>query len=121
MESVGTRAVGGFYDEEVGVLAEGYSGGKFPGKAYCWDGGDAGRVYLDASEAPEDKDHFAAAYMIVPGADGSLRVSRSGLDEGWTYEKVSEGEFRLSDGGEPPQTSTWTRDEANDFVLWRAS
>lgn len=121
MESVGIRAVGGYYDEEVGVLAEGYSGGKVPGKAYCWSSGESGVLYLDAFEAPVDGDHFAASYMMTQDGDGKVGVSRAGLPEGWTYERVSESEFRLSDDGTPPQVSTWTRDEAGDFILWRAS
>ena len=72
METVGNRAVSGFYEEQVGVLAEGYSP-----NACAWVDGNGTVLWTSFDKAPEDGDHFAASYMIDVDRHGSVQFSPS--------------------------------------------
>lgn len=111
METVGNRAVSGFYEENVGVLAEGYSP-----NACAWADGDGNDIWTSFDKAPEDSDHFAASYKIDLD---NMKVVRCGLGEGYTYAKVSDGEFTITN----PEsvTETFARDAERDMVFWKVT
>jgi hypothetical protein len=111
METVGNRAVSGFYEEQVGVLAEGYSP-----NACAWTDGDGNVLWTSFDKAPEDGDHFAASYMIDVD---NMKVVRCGLGEGFEYAKVSDGEFTITN----PEsvTETFARDAERDMVFWKVT
>lgn len=111
METVGKKAVSGFYEENVGVLAEGYSP-----NACAWADGDGNDIWTSFDKAPEDADHFAASYMIDLE---NMKVIRCALGEGFTYAKVSDGEFTITNSEEV--TTTWTRDAEHDMVFWKVT
>ena len=111
METVGNRAVSGFYEEQVGVLAEGYSP-----NACAWSDGNGTVLWTSFDKAPEDGDHFAASYMIDVD---NMKVARCGLGEGFAYAKVSDGEFTITN----PEsvTETFARDAERDMVFWKVT
>lgn len=111
METVGNRAVSGFYEEQVGALAEGYSP-----NACAWTDGNGTVIWTSFDKAPEDGDHFAASYMIDVD---NMKVVRCGLGEGYTYAKVSDGEFTITN----PEsvTETFARDAERDMVFWKVT
>lgn len=111
MEAVGKRAVSGFYEENVGVLAEGYSP-----NACAWSDGNGTDIWTSFDKAPEDADHFAASYMIDVD---NMKVVRCGLGEGFTYAKVSDGEFSITNS--ESVTTTFARDAENDMVFWKVT
>lgn len=111
METVGKKAVSGFYEENVGVLAEGYSP-----NACAWTDGDGNVLWTSFDKAPEDGDHFAASYMIDVD---NMKVVRCGLGEGFTYAKVSDGEFAITNSEE--QTVSYGRDAEKDLVFWKVT
>lgn len=111
METVGKKAVSGFYEENVGVLAEGYSP-----NACAWADGDGNVLWTSFDVAPEDGDHFAACYMIDLE---NMKVVRCGLGEGFTYAKVSDGEFAITNSEE--QTVSYGRDAEKDMVFWKVT
>lgn len=111
METVGNRAVSGFYEEQVGVLAEGYSP-----NACAWSDGDGNVLWTSFNKAPEDADHFAASYMIDLD---NMKVVRCGLGEGFTYAKVSDGEFTITNS--ESVTTAYERDAEKDLVFWKVT
>lgn len=111
METVGKKAVSGFYEEGVGVLAEGYSP-----NACAWTDGDGNVLWTSFDKAPEDGDHFAASYMIDVD---NMKVVRCGLGEGFAYAKVSDGEFAITNSEE--QTVSYGRDAEKDLVFWKVT
>ena len=111
METVGKKAVSGFYEAGVGVLAEGYSP-----NACAWTDGNGTVLWTSFDKAPEDADHFAASYMIDLD---NMKVARCGLGEGVTYAKVSDGEFTITNS--ESVTTTFGRDAKKDMVFWRAT
>ena len=111
METVGKKAVSGFYEAGVGVLAEGYSP-----NACAWTDGDGNVLWTSFDKAPEDADHFAASYMIDVD---NMKVVRCGLGEGLTYAKVSDGEFSITNSEE--QTVSYGRDAEKDLVFWKVT
>lgn len=111
METVGKKAVSGFYEENVGVLAEGYSP-----NACAWVDGSENVIWTSFDKAPEDADHFAASYMIDLD---NMKVVRCSLGEGFTYAKVSDGEFAITNSEDA--TTTFERDADNDMVFWKAA
>lgn len=111
METVGKKAVSGFYEENVGVLAEGYSP-----NACAWVGGDENVIWTSFDKAPEDADHFAAGYMIDLE---NMKVVRCGLGEGFAYAKASDGEFSITNS--ESVTETFARDAERDMVFWKVT
>lgn len=111
METVGKKAVSGFYEENVGVLAEGYSP-----DACAWTDGNGTVLWTSFDKAPEDADHFAASYMIDLD---NMKVARCGLGEGFTYAKVSDSEFTITNS--ESVTTTFERDADNDMVFWKVN
>lgn len=111
METVGKKAVSGFYEAGVGVLAEGYSP-----NACAWTDGNGTELWTSFDKAPEDADHFAASYMIDLD---NMKVARCGLGEGYTYAKVSDGEFTITNS--ESVTQAFTRDADNDMVFWKVT
>ncbi len=111
METVGNRAVSGFYEENVGVLAEGYSP-----NACAWSDGNGNVLWTSFDKAPEDADHFAASYMIDVD---NMKVVRCGLGEGFAYAKVSDGEFNITNS--ESVTTAFERDAERDMVFWKVT
>ena len=111
METVGKKAVSGFYEESVGVLAEGYSP-----NACAWSDGNGTVIWTSFDKAPEDGDHFAASYMIDVD---NMKVVRCGLGEGFAYAKVSDGEFTITNS--ESVTTAYERDADSDMVFWKAA
>lgn len=111
METVGKKAVSGFYEESVGVLAEGYSP-----NACAWSDGNGTVIWTSFDKAPDDGDHFAASYMIDVD---NMKVARCGLSEGFAYAKVSDGEFNITNS--ESVTTAYGRDADRDMVFWKVT
>ena len=111
METVGKKAVSGFYEENVGVLAEGYSP-----NACAWSDGNGTVIWTSFDKAPEDADHFAASYMIDLD---NMKVVRCGLNEGFAYAKVSDGEFNITNS--ESVTTAFERDAEKDLMFWKVT
>ena len=111
METVGKKAVSGFYEAGVGVLAEGYSP-----NACAWNDGNGTVLWTSFDKAPADADAFAASYRIDLD---NMKVARCGLGEGVTYAKVSDGEFTVTNS--ESVTTTFERDAEKDMVFWKVT